>query len=403
MLASVRAGVIAALVTLASAASFAADKPFQRDELADGAIKLEAQIKAEAGTVAKPLAALRRDADTALARRDFRAATQTLGQIVTVAPNEAANWLRLARAVMQIGPADERERTTLLERASVAAYVAYQRAGNRSEEADALVLLGRTFAERKLWRPALDSLQLSLDLRETADVRGLYEQLRDQHGFRLLDYSVDSDAASPRICFQFSEALAGKRADYSPFVAVAGEDKPALSTDDKQICVEGLKHGERYTITLRAGLPASVKETLAKSADFNIYVRDRKPFVRFTGKAYVLPRSGQRGIPVVSVNTRTVKVEIYRIGDRNLIDTVLGRDFQTNLSSYDLERLGKQRGTKVWTGELKVEPTLNADVTTAFPIGEAVGDLKPGVYVMAAQPAGPKADNNYDEIATQWF
>ncbi|HEV3395147.1 MAG TPA: alpha-2-macroglobulin, partial [Xanthobacteraceae bacterium] len=47
--------------------------------------------------------------------------------------------------------------------------------------------------------------------------------------------------------------------------------------------------------------------------------------------------------------------------------------------------------------------TLNADVTTAFPIGEAVGDLKPGVYVMAAQPAGPKADNNYDEIATQWF
>jgi hypothetical protein len=403
MLASVRAGVIAALVTLASATSFAADKPFQRDELADGALKLEAQIKAEAGTVAKPLAALRRDADAALARRDFRAATQTLGQIVTVAPNEAANWLRLARAVMQIGPADERERTTLLERASVAAYVAYQRAGNRSEEADALVLLGRTFAERKLWRPALDSLQLSLDLRETADVRGLYEQLRDQHGFRLLDYSVDSDAASPRICFQFSEALAGKRADYSPFVAVAGEDKPALSTDDKQICVEGLKHGERYTITLRAGLPASVKETLAKSADFNIYVRDRKPFVRFPGKAYVLPRSGQRGIPVVSVNTRTVAVEIYRIGDRNLIDTVLGRDFQTNLSSYDLERLGKQRGSKVWTGELKVEPTLNADVTTAFPIGEAVGDLKPGVYVMAAQPAGPKADNNYDEIATQWF
>jgi alpha-2-macroglobulin len=403
MLASVRAGVIAALVTLASAASFAADKPFQRDELADGAIKLEAQIKAEAGTVAKPLAALRRDADAALARRDFRAATQTLGQIVTVAPNEAANWLRLARAVMQIGPADDRERTTLLERASVAAYVAYQRAGNRSEEADALVMLGRTFAERKLWRPALDSLQLSLDLRETADVRGLYEQLRDQHGFRLLDYSVDSDAASPRICFQFSEALAGKRADYSPFVAVAGEDKPALSTDDKQICVEGLKHGERYTITLRAGLPASVKETLAKSADFNIYVRDRKPFVRFTGKAYVLPRSGQRGIPVVSVNTRTVKVEIYRIGDRNLIDMLLGRDFQTNLSSYDLERLGKQRGSKVWTGELKVEPTLNADVTTAFPIGEAVGDLKPGVYIMAAQPAGPKADNNYDEIATQWF
>ena len=49
-----------------------------------------------------------------------------------------------------------------------------------------------------------------------------------------------------------------------------------------------------------------VKETLSKSADFNIYVRDRKPLVRFTGKAYVLPRTGQRGIPVVSVNTTAV-------------------------------------------------------------------------------------------------
>jgi len=403
MLASVRAGVLAALVTLAPAVALAADKPFHRDDLADSAVKLEAQIKAEAGTVAKPLATLRREADAALERRDVRAGMQTLGQILAVAPNEAANWLRLGRTILQSLPSDSRERTALLERASAIAYIAYQRAGNRNEEADALVVLGRAFSDRRLWRPALDTLRLSLDLREVAEVRGLYEQLRDEHGFRLLDYSVDSDGSSPRVCFQFSEDLAGKRADFSPFVAVAGQDKPALTAEDKQLCVEGLKHGERYAIALRAGLPASVRETLAKSAEFNIYVRDRKPFVRFTGRAYVLPRTGQRGIPVVSVNTPKLAVQIYRIGDRNLIDTVIGRDFQRNLYGYDLERLQSQRGTKVWEGELKVEPTLNADVTTAFPIGEAVGDLQPGVYVMAAQPAGPKGEDNYEEVATQWF
>jgi uncharacterized protein YfaS (alpha-2-macroglobulin family) len=106
---------------------------------------------------------------------------------------------------------------------------------------------------------------------------------------------------------------------------------------------------------------------------------------------------------VVSVNTKSVSVEIYRVGDRNLIETVLGRDFQTNLYRYDLERLGKERGAKVWSGDLAVESTLNADVTTAFPIGEAVGDLKPGVYVMAAQAAGPKSEESYEEVATQWF
>jgi alpha-2-macroglobulin len=397
-----RVGVLAALVTLASFSAPAADKAFWRDDLADAAIKLEAQIKQDAGAVAKPVATLRREADAAFERRDSRAGLQILGQIVAVAPNDSGNWLHLAGAILQIRSGDDRERALLLERAGTAAYIAYQRTANRNEEAEGLTIVGRTFANRRIWRPALDALRLSLELREVADIRGVYERLREDHGFRVLDYTVDSDAASPRACFQFSEELPGRRTDFSPFVVVAGQDKPALSAEEKQLCVEGLRHGERYSITLRAGLPSVVKEALSKSVDFTIYVRDRKPFVRFTGKAYVLPRVGQRGIPVVSVNTETVKVQIHRIGDRNLINTVLGTDFQRNLDRYELERLAAQRGIKVWEGELKVEPTLNADITTAFPINETVGDLQPGVYVMAAEPAAAKSSDDED-LATQWF
>jgi uncharacterized protein YfaS (alpha-2-macroglobulin family) len=107
------------------------------------------------------------------------------------------------------------------------------------------------------------------------------------------------------------------------------EDKPALSAEDKQLCVEGLRHGERYSVTLRAGLPSTVRETLSKSADLTIYVRDRKPFARFAGKAYVLPRTGQRGIPVVSVNTTGGRLEIYRRRSQPARDRG-GRDFQRN-------------------------------------------------------------------------
>src|SRR5262249_16247333 len=188
----------------------------------------------------------------------------------------------------------------------------------------------------------------------------------------------------------------------SPFVGVAGQDRPALSVDAKQICVEGLKHGERYNITLRAGIPSIVRETLAKSAEFNIYVRDRKPFVRFAGKAYVLPRTAQRGIPLISVNTTALALEVYRIGDRNLVETVVGSDFQRALDHSDLERLQNERGALVWKGEMKVEPTLNVDVTTAFPVNEAIGNIQPGVYVMVAEAAGSAADR-YEDLATQWF
>src|SRR5262249_20600272 len=153
--------------------------------------------------------------------------------------------------------------------------------------------------------------------------------------------------------FQFSEILP-KRTDFSPYVSVAGQDKPALSVEERQLCVEGLEHGDSYAITLRAGLPSTVGEDLLKNADFNIYVRDRSPSVRLAGKAYVLPRTGQQGIPLVSVNTDLIKVTIYRIGDRGLINNVLGYDFEQNLSDYTLDEIADERGEKVWSGELKV-------------------------------------------------
>src|ERR1700722_8217669 len=71
----------------------AADKAFKRDDLADSAIKLEAQIKSEAGVVAKTNATLKTDADAAFKRNDFRTGLQILGQIAATTPEDSSNWL----------------------------------------------------------------------------------------------------------------------------------------------------------------------------------------------------------------------------------------------------------------------------------------------------------------------
>jgi len=170
MIGLVRAATLCATLAFGLVAAQAADKAFRRDDLADSAIKLEAQIKSEAGPVAKSGASLRTDADAAFKRSDFRTGLQIIGQIAATTPEDSANWLRLARTIFQISPANTSEQTFLLERASTAAYIAYQRAGNAADEAEALSVLGRAMSERKLWRPALDALRLSLDLREVADV-----------------------------------------------------------------------------------------------------------------------------------------------------------------------------------------------------------------------------------------
>ena len=112
MLVLIRAGVFAALVTLASIfsppISIAADKPFERANLAEAAIKLEAQIKSDAVSAGKPVAQIRRELDAAFQRNDVRNGMVLLGQLVAAAPADSTGWLRLARAIQQMRPVDER-------------------------------------------------------------------------------------------------------------------------------------------------------------------------------------------------------------------------------------------------------------------------------------------------------
>ena len=399
-----RAGLLAALAFLAFTPLQAAEKTFQDASLDDAAIKLQADLKDEAGAVEKPVIVLKKDAEAAINSGDLEGAASLYAQIVTVAPKDSQAWRRLADLWLLIPKADDDDGSQIAERyinATTAAYIAYRVATTPAAEADALVMLANAYGKRDEWRPALNALALALKLNETPELKQTYAGLREKYGFRVSNYTVDSDAASPRACFQFTEALP-KRTDFSPYVVVVGQDKPALSVDDQQLCVEGLKHGESYQISLREGLPSTVGEDLIKTADFSIYVRDRSPSVRLAGKAYVLPKTGQQGIPLISVNTDAVKVTIYRIGDRNLIDSVLGGDFERNLYTYALNDIAEEKGEKVWTGELAVEKELNADITTDFPINEAVPQLKPGVYVLAALPANVPQDD-YGERATQWF
>ena len=395
MFAHVRVGLLAALVTLASIAlssipASAADKAFQRADLDEAAIKLEAQIKTDAGTGRQAAGATaprgrrrlpeeRRPQRHGAARPDHRAGA---GRKRELAAPRARHPCRSASSI-------DRERAALLERAGTAAYIAYQRASNRNEEADALVIVGRSFADRQVWRPALDALRLSLELREVADVRALYEKMREDHGFRLLDYSVDADSASPRACFQFSEALPGKRTDFSPFVAVAGQ-RQAGALGRRQAALRRRAQARRALqrdVARRACRRPSRRRCRSRPTSRSMCATASRSCAS-PARPMCCRAPASAAFRWSASTPRRSTSTIYRIGDRNLIDTVLGRDFQRNLDRYDIERLTESRGVKVWNGELAVEQTLNAEITTAFPVDQAVGDMAPGVYVMTAEAKG---------------
>ena len=309
----------------------------------------------------------------------------------------------LARALLAIKPDQGSERYELPVNASGAAWNAYTRAQAPAAKAAALWVLHEAFKRRSYWRPAIDALQASIALNKTAEAQEALEKLVAEHGFRIAEYKVDTDAAQPRLCIQFSERLAPGTVDWAQYFKVNGKDPQAVNAEARQICLDGFAHGRRYEVQVKAGLPSAIRgETLLKTAELAVYVKDRSPSVRATGRGYVLPNRGQQGIPLVTVNTEKVTVEVYRIGDRSIAQALQSGDFQKQISSYEISTLKTKSGVQVYSGEMAVASRLNEDVTTAFPVADAIPRLEPGVYVLAAH-ASDKQDEDGGRSATQWF
>ncbi len=400
--------------------AFAA-KDFKQYGLESDILRLEASLAKEAapneGKTAQQLQAEARKIMTS----DQRQAIALASQAVLKAENDPTAWLLLSNLFSTLKSKNWNENYQSKTRAKAAAYKSYLVASSPQLEAKALAALGALYADDEYWRPALDSYAASLKAFEQEDIRDIYEILLDEHGFNYRQYTVNLDSPTPRICFQFSENLVRNGVDYSSFVATPDAKNLAFFIEDggTDLCVEGIQHGKSYNFTLREGLPSNVGEKLRRSVDLQITVDNRSPQVRVIGRTYVLPTTGQDGLPLTSVNTKQLDLEVYRIGDRNIVPTVRSDIFLERMSeSYSLRDVRLNKGVKVWTGTLDTQSDLNKEVITTFPVAEALGKLEPGVYLLTAEPHKDKkdpseassdedGDSEYDSSsstkATQWF
>ncbi|MFK0687236.1 PAN domain-containing protein, partial [Mesorhizobium sp. IMUNJ 23033] len=349
------------------------------------------------------LEALKAAAEQSSLTGDHRSAMQKYEAAVSVLPDDGHLWFELARETLAVQPASNTsEASTLPANATSAGFNAYKLLRTTRTRAEVLALLGAGLDRRDLYRPALQAYEASLALVASPSVQADYADLKSRKGFRVIDHTVDADTSAPRICAQFSEDLVKTGVDYAQFVTVDNAPPKGVEAKDKQICVEGLEHGQHYEVTFRTGLPAAIGEVISVPVVLSIYVQDRAPSARFTGDSFVLPAGARRGIPVVTVNMAAAKMKLYRIGDRSLAQLLSGYQFLKQLDGYDLSNISDQMGEPVWEGQLDIANDLNKEVTTSFPVDEALPQRKPGVYVLTAQAVDDKSDE-YNSRATQWF
>ena len=309
-------------------------------------------------------------------------------------------WVRYSRASFKDRPSDYTLKRRQKKRALMAAVNAYLRSGSDSQKISALLVMADALELNGRNKVMIRALRLAEQISPTRQVLAKLEYAVGKYGLKLVEHDVESDLAEPRICAQFSEALADKTTDYAPYVRLSQNDL-SVEAEGKKICISGVEHGKRYDLTFREGLPAKSGETLLADIKLSLYVNDRSPTVNFPGRAYVLPKSANAGIPVETVNASELEMVLRRVSDRNLLRAIQDDYFGRPLSAWQLRSFSNNLTEELWRGTAKVQTSLNQSVTTRLPMGDVINDLPPGIY--ALQAAIPATDPHDNAPAMQWF
>ena len=134
-----------------------------------------------------------------------------------------------------------------------------------------------------------------------------------------------------------------------------------------------------------------------------IYVRDRKPSVRFTSKAYVLPRTGQRGIPC---HQRQYRARSRRGLSHRRPQPHRHRhsasDFQRSLDRYDIDQLADSAARGV---ERRTQRGTAAQCRCHHRLPDRQGGRRPQARRLRHDGAarGGAQPTNTTPLATQWF
>lgn len=207
----------------------------------------------------------------------------------------------------------------------------------------------------------------------------------------------------PQACFTFTRPLGRPGGgDHLRHVRVSPGTVTGTVARDRTLCVEGMRHGGRYAVTLEAGLADAGGTRLGSDAVFEIDVPNRSPALAFDGTGHVLPMIGASGLPLRTINVARAKLQVVRLTDRDAVERIYHGRTAQSLTEEEIGTIVHEAGEVVWQGEMATGGQPNQSVTTPFPVDAALGGLKPGVYVATARDAASPAEG-WAGAARQWF
>ena len=331
-------------------------------------------------------------------RGDPRSASAYVGAALNIT-DAAVDWAEYVRLLGAAANRDSSAKTELERRAMSATVNGYLRADTPGLRHTLLADMANLLEASGRGREMVPALRLAQEIQARSDTETALDKAIGKYGFRVTEHDVQSDSARPRICATFSDTLAKTGVDFEKFVQMDQSGLTVERTGDQMLCVEGVTHGERHSLTFRAGIPAADGQVTVKPVTITAYVRDRTPAVRFAGRAYVLPKLGDgAALPVESVNAATVDLTLYRVTDRNILRAIQGDFFGDPMPYWREDEFTRGVGAEIWKGTADLAVEVNKDMTIRLPMAEPLAGQGAGIFALRAQVQGKSGD----EIAPAW-
>jgi uncharacterized protein YfaS (alpha-2-macroglobulin family) len=338
--------------------------------------------------------ALRLDAEAAAERGAWDKAAAAYERAIAFGADDYRTWMGLTLALRQLGRTND---------AIAAAYSARLLADRPSDRARAWFTLGAILDGANRAREAIKVYQAGLNFEYDNEIANRVQTLYDAAAFRVINSSTQTEGDRARVCLQFRDYLKPvEEIHYEDYVKIEPAITPAFVVTGDNLCIDGLDFGTRYTVTVLKGLRSINDEQLADTDTLAFDIGDRTASLGFPGSAYVLPKVGSGGIPLVSVNVDQADLQLLRITDRNLVQQIRQGRWLRSIDGYERDQIPEELGDLLWKGEVAIERERNQRVTTLVPISEVLPETVPGIYVLTAESAA-QAEEYWNYRATQWF
>ncbi len=326
--------------------------------------------------------------------KEFRARYRT-ELLIAQSGGDVGDWQTLAEKYLRSGRLDD---------AKAAAFRVQQTSRLGMQKAVALAIMAEAALAQGDVRLAMNLYRRSLDTHRQSDAQRRFNALLERYDLKLKDIALEVEQTVPSACIIFSQTLRkGLPLKPEDYIRIDPGTDIDVEAKDNQICLRGLGHGRTYNLTVRAGLAGADSARLYGEAKRRFVVPDRRERVLFSTSAYVLPRSAHETLPVKTVNLDTVKLKLYRVHDRNLVNTVIGGLLDSDLYPANESAIEQTTGALVWQGEITVTNKRNTEATTLIPLADMFEQGGPGIYALVARPPKEEGSERWRRHATQWL